>query len=125
NPFFVAEVGRLLADPAAPPDAVPGAVRDALRRRLDRLPGPCRAALDVAGVLGREFDLARVAAVLERAAEAVLDDLAPALDDGLLDRLRGRVALRFAHDLVRETLLAELSPSGRARIHHRIACLLE
>ena len=125
NPFFVGELGRLLADPAVPADEVPGAVRDALRRRLDRLPGPCRAVLDVAAVLGREVDLARVAAASERTAETVLDELAPALHDGLLDRPRGRVGLRFTHDLVRETLLVELTPAQRARIHHRVTGLLE
>ena len=81
--------------------------------------------LDVAAVLGREVDLARVAAASERTAETVLDELAPALHDGLLDRPRGRVGLRFTHDLVRETLLVELTPAHRARIHHRVAGLLE
>ena len=125
NPFFVAELGRLLADPAAPQDQVPGAVRDAVRRRLDRLPGPCRELLDVAAVLGREFALTRVADVAEQPADVVLDELAPALDDGLLDRPRGRLGLRFGHDLVRETLLVELPEAQRARIHHRVATLLE
>ncbi len=125
NPFFVAELGRLLADPAAPQDQVPGAVRDAVRRRLDRLPGACRELLDVAAVLGREFALTRVADVAGRPADEVLDELTPALDDGLLDRPRGRLGLRFGHDLVRETLLVELPEAQRARIHHRVATLLE
>ncbi|MGI5131389.1 ATP-binding protein [Pseudonocardia sp. CA-107938] len=125
NPFFVGELARLMADPAAPQDEVPGAVRDAVRRRLDRLPPPCRAVLDVAAVLGREFDPVRVAEAADRPTDAALDELAPALDDGLLDRPRGRVGLRFGHDLVRETLLAELAPAQRARIHQRLAALLE
>ena len=124
NPFFVGELGRMLADPGATGEEVPGAVRDVVRRRLDRLPQRCRFALDAAAVIGRELDLVLLAGAVDGTAETLLDDLTPALDDGVLDRPHGRTGLRFSHDLVRETLLVELAPAQRARIHHRVATLL-
>ncbi|MFC4943823.1 helix-turn-helix transcriptional regulator [Pseudonocardia sp. GCM10023141] len=125
NPFFVGELGRVLANPGATGDQVPGAVRDAVRRRLDRLPPASRTVLDVAAVIGREFDLEMLAGAAGVSAETLLDELEPALADGLLDRPRGSTALRFGHDLVRETLLVELAPAQRTRVHHRIVALLE
>ena len=89
NPFFVGELGRMLADPGATGEEVPGAVRDAVRRRLDRLPQRCRATLDVAAVIGRELDLVLLAGAVDGTAETLLDDLTPALDDGVLDRPHG------------------------------------
>ncbi|MFC4943146.1 helix-turn-helix transcriptional regulator [Pseudonocardia sp. GCM10023141] len=124
NPFFVGELGRALADPGAV-GGVPGAVRDAVHRRVHRLPPGVRSLLDVAAVLGREFAPARLAAVAATSVETLLEELGPAIDDGVLERPQGRTGLRFGHDLVRETLLMELAPAQRARIHHRVALLLE
>jgi DNA-binding CsgD family transcriptional regulator len=124
NPFFVGELGRVLTtEPGG--TRVPVAVRDVVRRRLARLPDPARTLLDVLAVLGREPDLARAAAVAGTGAGALLDGLAPAVDDGLLEQPPGRAGLRFAHDLVRETLLVELAPAERARIHHRVVDVLQ
>ncbi|MFC4942976.1 ATP-binding protein [Pseudonocardia sp. GCM10023141] len=120
NPFFVGELGRVLGADAATV-RVPGAVRDVVRRRLARLPDGCRDVLAVAAVLGRELDLAVLTAAAELPVDTVLDLLQPAHDDGVLDRPLGRTGLRFAHDLVRETVLDDLAPGQRARIHQRAA----
>ena len=60
NPFFVAELGRLLD---SGPGALPEAVRDTVRVRLDALTPECRAVLCAAAVLGAAIDPAAVAAV--------------------------------------------------------------
>ena len=117
NPFFVGELVR--AGTAAL--RVPSAVRDVVRARIRRLPEPCRALLGAAAVLGRDVDAALLSAVT--GVDGVLDDLRPALDDGVLDHPAGRVGLRFTHDLVRESVLADLgrgragpgAPRGRRR----------
>jgi len=111
NPFFVGELVR--AGTAAL--RVPSAVRDVVRARIRRLPEPCRALLGAAAVLGRDVDAALLSAVT--GADGVLDDLRPALDDGVLDHPAGRIGLRFTHDLVRESVLADLAAAEQARVH--------
>lgn len=120
NPFFVEELGRALrsTDATAP---VPGAVRDVVRRRLSHLPAACRELLDVGAVIGREPGLALLAAAAGRPVDEVLDALAPAEDNGVLERPPGRIGLRFAHDLVREAVLDDLAPGRRARLHLQVA----
>lgn len=126
NPFFVGELaGVLRIDPTAGTVGVPGAVRDVVRSRLTRLPPPCQALLEVAAVIGRDIDVTLLAAASGRPVDAVLDELAPAHDGGVLDRPPGRAGLRFGHDLVREAVLMELPPARRARIHQRIAEALQ
>lgn len=60
NPFFVAELGRLLGARAGSADALaaalPEAVRDTVRARLDALSGACRTLLCAAAVLSADID---------------------------------------------------------------------
>ena len=118
NPFFVGELVR--AGTAAL--RVPSAVRDVVRARIRRLPEPCRALLGAAAVLGRDVDAALLSAVT--GVGGVLDDLRPALDDGVLDHPAGRVGLRFTHDLVRESVLADLGTAEQARVHLAVVAAL-
>ena len=120
NPFFVGELARVLRTGEV---RVPAAVRDVVRSRIHRLPEPCRALLGPAAVLGREVDPALLASVT--GVQGVLDELRPALDDGVLDHPAGRAGLRFAHDLVRETVLADLAQAEQARVHLAVVALLE
>ncbi len=121
NPFFVGELARLLR--TAPYGLrVPAAVRDIVRARIQRLPESCRVLLGSAAVLGRDIDPALLASVTRAA--AVLDDLRPAVDDGVLDQPAGRTGLRFTHDLVRESVLADLAPAERARVHLAVVAAL-
>jgi DNA-binding CsgD family transcriptional regulator len=101
---------------------VPSAVRDVVRARIRRLPEPCRALLGVAAVLGRDVDAALLASVT--GVDGVLDGLRPALDDGVLDHPAGRVGLRFTHDLVRESVLADLPATEQARVHLAVVAAL-
>jgi DNA-binding CsgD family transcriptional regulator len=118
NPFFVGELAR--AGPAAL--RVPAAVRDVVRARVRRLPEPCRALLGHAAVLGRDVDATLLASVT--GVDEVLDHLRPALDDGVLDQPAGRIDLRFTHDLVRESVLADLTAGEQARVHLAVVAAL-
>jgi DNA-binding CsgD family transcriptional regulator len=118
NPFFVGELAR--ADPSAL--RVPAAVRDVVRARIRRLPERCRALLGAAAVLGRDVDAALLSAVT--GVDGVLDDLRPALEDGVLDHPAGRVDLRFTHDLVRESVLADLGAAEQAQVHLAVVAAL-
>ncbi|GAA0799247.1 hypothetical protein GCM10009524_14450 [Spirilliplanes yamanashiensis] len=122
NPFFLTELLR-----AAPggdvPDEVPAAVGDVVGGRVARLPAPARELLRAAAVAGRRFGLDELAAAAGRPAEAVLDDLEPALDAGLVAE-DDAGAFRFSHALVRDAVYAALSPARRARAHAALAAPL-
>jgi DNA-binding SARP family transcriptional activator len=132
NPFFVAEVVRVLTGNAGSPstslgaDAVPPRVRDVIRRRLRRLPAVTQDLLVAAAVVGREFALDVPGRLAELDEETALKAAEAALAAGVLAERPEEVGtFRFSHDLVREALYQELSRLRRARLHRRVAEVLE
>lgn len=118
NPLFVTEFARLLAaeGPSAASASVPAGVRDVLRRRLTRLPGPARTVLQQAAVLGRDLDVDLLLRVARRDEDEVLDGLEAAVLAGLLGE-PGPGRVRFTHALVRDTLYEDTPALRRARWH--------
>ncbi|WP_190850898.1 BTAD domain-containing putative transcriptional regulator [Actinomadura sp. RB99] len=126
NPFYVRESARLLSSEGAlvATSEVPEGVRDVLRRRLARLPEPAVAVLRLAALAGREADVDALVLAADAGEDAVLDALDAGLVAGLLtERAPGRV--RFAHALVRDTMIADLSALRRTRMHARLGAALE
>ena len=126
NPFYVRETARLLAGEGAlvALSEVPEGVRDVLRRRLARLPESAVSVLRLAAVAGRETSVD----LLVASGDSDEDDVLAALEAGILAGLLTEPApeqVRFAHALVRDTLLADLSGLRAARLHGRIAASLE
>jgi predicted ATPase len=135
NPFFLGEVMRLLSAGGLLGDAgeavrdpmlrVPEEVRSLIRRRVAGLSPEAISSLDVAAVIGREFDFR----VLERTSRLhrgrLLDVVAEAVEAGIV--LEGPAAGRytFVHELVRETLYEDLPPSRRLELHLMIGRVLE
>mgnify|MGYP002135091150 FL=1 len=118
NPLFIRELARLMAAEGAEAvwASVPVGVRDVLRRRLARLPGPTVKALRQAAVLGQDIDVDLLAELGRSDPDDLLDALEPAVLLGLLDEpVPGR--LRFAHGLVRDTLYEDTSKLRRSRLH--------
>ena len=100
---------------------VPEGVREVTSRRIRRLPSSAREAVEVASVIGREFDFG----LLEALGPLTGDDLVAALDEAVrarvLREVDGRVGrYAFAHALVRATLYDGLSGLRRARLHSRV-----
>ena len=130
NPFFVAEVARLLRatgrddEPSSWSSALPQGVRGVLVRRFARLPQSTHATMLTASVLGAEVDVTVLAGIMGDDRDNVLELLAPAVHAGLLLDLRdGR--LRFQHALVRDAAAGELDTVQRRRLHARAAEVLE
>ncbi len=118
NPLFLQEYSRLIASegPDAIRAAVPDGVRNVVGRRIARLPEKTVVELRRAAVLGRESDLAVLAALGQTDDDALLDSLEPALLTGIVvEPTPDRV--RFSHDLLRETLYDSVPPIRRRRLH--------
>jgi len=136
NPFFVRELIRHLAETAAStrgPDVpggdggplrLPDSVRDVITARVGRLGGPAVRLLTTAAVIGRDFDLALLAAGAEQNEDDLLDTLDAAAVASLV-RERGTGVYSFAHALIQHTLYQDLGATRRARTHRRLALALE
>jgi len=131
NPFFVAELARLLRAPGSPDvdrgdRSVPAGVRDVVRRQLARLPEDTNGLLALAAVAGRDFDLPVLEAASKLEPDQALEMVETALSTGVVlehPEVVGR--FRFSHDLVRETILEGLTALRRARLHARLTAAIE
>jgi tetratricopeptide (TPR) repeat protein len=129
NPFFVAEIVRLLSaegrlDSAAGEISIPQEVRELIARRLAPLSAYCREALSIAGVVGHDFDLR----VLQAVADVDADRLLEALEEAQAARViaaAGAGRYRFAHVLISDALVDGLSATRRLRLHKRVGEALE
>ena len=137
NPFFVGEVLRHLVETGTVHRqddrwvvaangivAVPQGVRDVVGRRLRRLSAQTNRTLSVAAVLGRDFDIELLAALRDVPEDSLLNALDEAVWAGLVQET-GADRFRFAHVLVRATLLEELSATRRRRLHRRVGEAIE
>lgn len=137
-PLFVSSLVRLLLD-QGPMDAVgagtltelPATVRAVVRRQLTPLSPLCRAFLEVAATLGRDFDLETVTSA------AQLQD--PSLNTerygaALIEASRAGIInlnahhaghARFSHALVRDTIYDEIDLDSRRRLHRAVAQAFE
>jgi class 3 adenylate cyclase/tetratricopeptide (TPR) repeat protein len=129
NPLFVEETIRMLAErPRAGAERIPDTLQQLIAARIDRLPGPERALLQRAAVMGRIFML------------GALEHLSPEMEDvrGALEELvrrdlvvleqratiTGEHAFKFKHVLIREVAYGGLAKSARADLHHGFAVWL-
>ncbi len=123
NPFFLIEALRHVDESGGrwDPSTLPQGVREAVSRRLSRLPAETNKALAAAAVVGSRFALDLVERVLEQDLVDAFDESAQA---GIVIEEPGGF-YRFNHALVRQSLLAELASVRRMRLHQRIAATLE
>jgi tetratricopeptide (TPR) repeat protein len=120
NPLFVREIGRLRRfDPKASITDVPTGARDAIRQYLTVLSPSCRALLSTASVLSVDIDPVMLAAVASASVEDVLDALGEAVAASVVAQNQ------FTHDLVRDSLMLDVTPAERGRIHLRAAEYLD
>lgn len=127
NPFFVIEVAHLLAsDPSLSGQVVPPVAQAVLRERLAPLSSATLRLLQAAAVSGLEFDLDSLSAVVAEPVDALWTRLEEPLRLGLIHALPGTLRRHaFTHALLRESLLADLSPADRSALHLALARALE
>jgi tetratricopeptide (TPR) repeat protein len=148
NPLFVTEVVRLLVEEGLLKSSsaslegtevteaaweqvwmirIPEGVREAIGRRLSRLSERCNQVLTVAAVMGREFTLEQIGALVDDLPkERLLDVIEEALAARIIEELPRAVGrYEFTHALIQETLAGELTTTRRVQLHARIAEALE
>ncbi|MBL7512833.1 BTAD domain-containing putative transcriptional regulator [Frankia nepalensis] len=132
NPFFVRELARFLAEggalteQAAARAGVPVTVRDVVRDRMAGLDDDTRGLAQIAALIGRDVDLGLLAGVAGLDARTCVDLLEPLEALGLLEPQPGDpFSFRFAHDLVRESVVETTPPPRATRLHLRVADALE
>ena len=123
NPFFVAEMGRMLPAGKTGGAAAPVTtnVRDAIAARLDRLSSPCVRLLRAASIAGRDFSVTVVAAMAGLAPLDCLGLLDEAHAAGLTEPGPIPGEYRFTHALVRDAIEACMGSPERVRLHRLAA----
>ena len=122
HPFFARELALLST--AATVVSLPGAVRDAIDRRLRRFSEPTLAVLRAIAMIGNDVEADVVAGSLGISTSAVEMAVGEAVEAGVIVQGDGD-HMRLAHDLLRETLVQRLEPGDRMAAHLAIAGALE
>ena len=128
NPFFVKEIAYELAneDSTNQEIRIPEGVREVVGKRLNRISEDANELLRNAAIIGLEFDyriLDRLEA--EQTEDEIIGWLEEAVTANLVENTSSIGGYRFAHALVRQTLLDEISPVIQVRRHARIADEIE
>jgi hypothetical protein len=134
NPFYSTEIVRLLAregdalsaSPATARFPLPDTIRETVRRRFDPLDAATVTTLETASVVGREFRLGTLEAVIRDEPERLLDQIDEAVSAGLVAEVPNSIGrFRFTHNLIRETLYSKLGTARAVELHAAVAEALE
>src|SRR5262245_39060465 len=134
NPFFLQELVRMLEDEGALgrddlvslPAKLPAELRATIRRRFAPLAPEDRQVLELAAVVGHEFEVAYLELASGLSSERLLECLGRAVAAQLVEELpAGLGGFRFAHALIRETLYDDLAPRARSELHLRVGQALD
>ena len=97
-------------------------VRLTILRRLSSLPEETLHALRAGSLLGSSFSFRELAAITARPVAELVPALEAAMAAGVLDEDGTR--LRFRHDLIRDAIYADMTPSLRLGLHREAAVRL-
>lgn len=121
NPYFLIELSRR-AD-IEPPDAIPPALADLVRSRVERLGEPAREVLQAAAILEPGFGLPLLALTAGRSEDEILDALDTLLQSGvLIERANG---FAFNHPLIASVVRDEMTTARSGVLNRRAAQALE
>ncbi len=139
NPLFIVEMLKHLDETGALPlrpewhgpltladIGLPEGIRQLIGRRLERLDRTTQRLLTMAAVMGREFRLSMIEALVDLGEDVVLDAMDEALTAGIVaEEADAPGNFSFTHSLIREALYTSITAARRVRLHHRIASALE
>jgi tetratricopeptide (TPR) repeat protein len=139
NPFFVEEVLRSLVEDGTvfrtekgwdrkpiQEIVLPDSVKSVLKSRLTKLQPETLNVLNMASVVGSEFDFEVLRVVTQTQEDTLLERLEESIAAGLISEEPNRKdVFRFPDNRIRELLLGDLIQSRRIRYHIRIAEAME
>jgi tetratricopeptide (TPR) repeat protein len=130
-PFFIVEVARAMAEERGelssigeghlPASVISGGIQRLIRQRLERVPAGTFRLLETAAVIGRDIDVDLMRTIYPG---VDLDSWVGTCTAAAVLEWRDEV-WRFAHDKLREQLLADLSPDTQRQLHRKVAHALE
>lgn len=127
NPFFLVSCAQALRAGAPEGEGtrvVPWDVAQSIAQRLTLLTEEAREVLRAAAVAGQQSTWKVLSALPGHSDEEILATLETLCQARLLEEA-GEDAYLFAHDLIREAVLADLSVARHALLHQRVAEALE
>jgi ABC-type oligopeptide transport system substrate-binding subunit/DNA-binding SARP family transcriptional activator len=106
---------------------LPAGISEAIQARVCHLGNEAQEAVDVAAVLGREFDFDPLSAILDWGEGATLDVLDELLRSQLISEGTGSLGrdYAFSHHKIQEVVYAGMPRRRRQRIHCRAAVVME
>jgi ABC-type oligopeptide transport system substrate-binding subunit/serine/threonine protein kinase len=144
NPFFIEEVCKALVDSGKlfyeggrwqrPDDIedleIPQGIRLAIQSRLSKLSTEEQHTLQVAALLGREFEYEMLVGVSDQEEELLIRALEKAEEAQLIEEVQRTIPgaspnFAFTHALIHSTLLSNLSTLRRQRLQREVALALE
>ena len=148
NPFFIEEVCKALVEsgkvyyqdgkwhsPSMEELGIPQNVRVAIQLRVSALPAKSQEALNMAAILGREFDFDTLVSTMEGLAsdtligyeETLIEALENAEQAQLIDELSEDQGgtFTFVHTLIASTLVDSLRALPRRQLHRRAASAIQ
>lgn len=141
NPFYVVEYLRWLIEAGAVEmnsrrrisglksealrqSVLPSGVRALIRTRFSGLSGETRDLLDLAAIVGRNFDLGLLCEAVSRTEDDVCGIIEPLMSSGLIFETADG-GYYFSHDKLRQALYEEIGGRRRRELHLRVAETLE
>ena len=121
NPLFLEEIVRSVheTEPGRADEvSVPTSLSGILTARLDRLEDESRYVVQMASVLGSEFDRDMLAALLEETYEDRMTDL---MRQGIFVEFGKPGSVRFRHALIQDAAYATVLRRTRKDLHRRVA----
>jgi tetratricopeptide (TPR) repeat protein len=127
SPLFVTELLRFRAATGRLPrhGEVPSGIRHAIARRLADLDGGARRLAEAAAIAGDPAATAELASAIDMTEADVMDAVDQAIAAHVLcDNPDSPGAVSFTHDLVRATVIGDLSATRRAYLHRHLAAAI-
>ncbi len=129
NPLFVTEVAALLEREQTyelKTTALPSAAISVIEDKFIRLPAVTVSALEASAVVGRNLDIELLSKISDQDPQSFLESIQPALDLGILEATGPMgTALRFSHEIVRQSVINGLPKVRSAKLNLATARGLE
>jgi tetratricopeptide (TPR) repeat protein len=130
NPFFLIELtaeflaGRLEQEVPAPEDlvSIPFSILQVLRRRLSQLSKDAECVLETLAVYNRTLKATELPLVARRQADLCVAGVEQLRELRMVVEVGSETRIR--HELIRQTVYQEMSPSKKALLHRRVAKFL-